>query len=424
MIYKRHLSLPALLLLSLWMTGCKGDIDRNADRSEYISVYLSESAQKPSDEMWLPCAGGEATVYVHSNVPFDVQWQDGKLPAWLRVKSTRDCGKGVKAVTVEFDPITKRQEESVSRGLYERRDGVLMLTNSSIYLGKYFVMHQGLTKRIGTDFSFLTDGYDIPNKTIGETLYRDWTSPQKAYGYSSTCIEGQEAAWCYAKKGYVRLGNAEGVGADLVLPLSSAFANDSLLVVSFAAVAQNGKALGDFTGDTGGDVINEDVPENPGQGGGTEPIKPMGAAAAPGEEDSEMDNTHLRLEITGGGFIRDAEGRRATSIDFEVGYYNPDSPDYPSDIFNGAHYLVFIEGDSRDPLTAQTSIRLISGDISGVPASGNNRIFVDDIYVYRMLMNHRKYEGADPVDVDEDIYELNGRRNGLDTVLGGGAAGK
>lgn len=420
------MSFLAVILLSFALAGCRGGIDKNAARSEYISVYLTETAQSPSDEMWLPCAGGQVTVYVHSNVPFDVQWQDGKLPAWLRIKSAEDRGNGVTALTVEFDPLVKRQAELVQRGLYERRDGVLMLTNSSMYLGKYFVMHQGLTKRTGTDFSFLTDGYDIPNKTIGETLYKDWTAPQKAYGYSSTCINGQEAAWCYAKKGYVRLGNAECMGADLVFPLCSSFAYDSLLVVSFSAVAQNGKALGDFTGDTGGDVINEDVPDTPGEGGGTEPIKPMtslSAAADEGEE-PELDNTHLRLEITGGGFIRNEEGKRDTAIDLEVGYYDTNSPDYPSDIFKGAHYLVFIEGDARNPLTAQTSIRLISGSMSEEPASRNNRIFVDDVYVYRMLMHYRKKAEDIPVDMDEDLYELNGRKSGLDKVLGGGASGK
>lgn len=423
MRYKKYMSALSVFLLSLGTVGCTGGLDKNADRSEYIKVYLSESAQTPSDEMWLPCAGGETTVYVQSNVKLDAQWQDGKLPAWLRIKSMSDRGNGMTAVTVEYDPLTKKQEELVSRGLYERRDGVLMLTNASIFLGKYFVMHQGLTKRVGTDFSFLTDGYDIPNKTIGETLFQDWTSPQKAYGFSSTCIEGQESAWCYAKKGYVRLGNSEGIGADLVLPTSSAIANDSLLVVSFAAVAQNGKALGDFTGDTGGDVINEDVPSSPGEGGGTEPIKPMGASAAATGDEPEMDATHLRIEITGGGFFRNEEGKPTNALDFEVGYYDTSSPGYPSDMFEGARYLVFAEGDSQNPLTAQTTIRLIAGDMSGVPSSVNNRIFIDDVYVYRMLMHHRRFEGDIPYDVDENIYELNGRRNGLDKVLGGGAKG-
>ena len=436
------------------MSGCS-PIDKNAERGEYIKVYTSADAKTAADEAWLPCAGGTTSLYVRTNVPFEVKWQDGKLPAWARVGEPVRMNGNLYRIDVEFDPLYRRQSEAVSRGLYERRDGVLMLTNSGLFLGRYFVLHQGLTKRLGTDFSWLTDGYDIPNKTIGETLYQDWTSSQKAYGYSSTAFEGQKSAWCYAKKGYVRLGNEEGMGADFILPAVSAFAGDSLLVLSFAAVAQVGAALGDFTGNTEGGITpgeeynpgtgggsgegeggNEggeggeggnpsepdepQVPVNPGESGGTETITPMSIsyrAAATGS-DTEKDASKLRIEISGGGFIRSAAGDKATSLELELGHYDPSSPSYPADIFEGQRYLVFIEGDRSNPLSGKTCIRFVAGDISGT-STRPNRVFLDDIYVYRMWMNYRKDENSPRIDMDEDIYKLNSGTSGPDMVLGG-----
>jgi len=413
----------SVLLLAFcfsFFSSCNKD-DKNADRNEYIKVYMSSDSEYSVEEAWLPCAGGSTTIYVRSNVSFEVKWQDGKIPAWASVSKPQSLGGDLYSVKIEYTPLSQRQPDVIARGLYERRDGVLMLTNSGLYLGRYFVLHQGLTKRMGTDFSWLSDGYDIPNKTIGETLYEDWTSSQKAYGYSSTCFEGQNSAWCYSKKGYVRLGNEEGMGADFLMPTSSSFANDSLLVLSFAAVAQVGASTGDFTGNTDDVITPEDEPVGPGEGGGTEPITPMSAPSGRGprtDNSSDRDASKLKVEVIGGGFIRTAGGGKPTSIELEVGYYNPSSPKFPSDIFDSQRYLIFIEGDKTNPLTNGTFVRFEIGDVTG-KSKVPNRIFLDDLYIYRMLMNYKKNEWSPRMDMDEDLYQLNHCVSGRDSVLGG-----
>ena len=64
------------------LSGCN-PADKNAERGEYIKVYTSADAKTAADEAWLPCAGGTTSLYVRTNVPFEVKWQDGKLPAGL-----------------------------------------------------------------------------------------------------------------------------------------------------------------------------------------------------------------------------------------------------------------------------------------------------------------------------------------------------
>ncbi|MBQ7517972.1 MAG: hypothetical protein IJU13_06060, partial [Bacteroidales bacterium] len=220
------LLLPALFLL----LSCK-KTDPNAERSEYIQVYDSPGSDTPLKQAFIPVKGGSVTLYIKSSVSFNAKWQDGNVPAWAEVTQPQSVGDGVWKISVTAGPIS---EDAV----YERRTGVLMLTAPEIHLGNFFVVGQGLLPRIACDFSWLT-GSAAPNETIYDVLMDNWNNAQKGKGFSSTLIEGQEHAWVYGKDGYIKLGNNEYMGADLLTPHTGAFQNDSLLVVSFKAVVQN-----------------------------------------------------------------------------------------------------------------------------------------------------------------------------------------
>ena len=165
---------------------------------------------------------------------------------------------------------------------------------------------------------------------------------------------------------------------------------DSLLILSFRAVSQSGADLPDFTG-------------------GTEPIVPMGVmCATKADGDAEpVDDNHLRVEILDGGFIRDKIGEKGTSIDFDLSSYNRESPNYPADIFDSGRYMVFLAGTLNNPINVNTTVRFVAGSMSETAAEKNNRVFIDDIFIYRI----------DPKK-SEDPFILYGSRSGKDKLMG------
>jgi hypothetical protein len=415
-----------LFAIAFVVASCQND-DPNALRKEFIEVYATADCVEPLERTHLPVRGGEVTLYIKSNIQFDLEWQDGnidelgQIKPWARVSPLQSIGDGLWKITVSAD---KLSEEAV----YEKRSGVLMLKAPEIHAGRFFVVDQGLTARVASDFSWLT-GSEKPNETISDVIYENWSNLQKNKGFKTTIIPGQEKAWVYGKAGYIKLGNSDGMGADLIAPREAMMRYDSLLVVSFKAVVQNGPSTGDFYGDTEGvygdgeqpadptpepepdpDPTPDDPtpsdPTNPGEGG-TELIKPMSVAIAPAAD--EMDNNTLTLEVVGGGVIRDFITTGATSITFnDIPTYNRMHPDFPANMFDGGEYLVFIESTKANPITANTTVRFIAGSMSDTPAAKNSRIFLDDIYIYRV---NAKF--------DEDFYQLNGGKSGKDQVLGG-----
>ncbi len=407
---------PYCLLLSLMLAvSCHGD-DPNAERKEYIRVYAGVSDKEPLASAWLPVRGGSTDLYVKSNVSFSAKWQDGNVPAWASITGPVPVGDKWWKITVSADSLSKEVS-------YVRRTGVLMLTAPEIYLGNYFVLHQGLQPRISCDFSWLS-GSQKPNETVNDVQYDNWSNSWKGKGFTSSLIEGQEGVWVYSKEGYVKLGNSEGVGADLLTPHTGAFQYDSLLVLSFKAVVQNGASIGNFYGTTdpveqGGETGSHDNPDDPGNdpdpgsSSGTEPITPMSVVGTPhprtqGEDPDGVDNNSLTVEVTGGGVIRDYASQGRTSIKFNLTTYDRKSPAYPADIFRDAAYLVFICSTPSNPIGPNTTVRFIAGDMSGNASAVCSRIFIDDIYVYR----------TNPAQ-DEDIFVLNDGRSGRDLVLGG-----
>ncbi len=405
------------LLPALALSSCKKE-DPNAERSDYIRAYLPSDRNTPIDQTWVSVRGGSVRVLIESTVPFSSKWQDGQVPAWAEATAPRQVGEGLWEITITAG----RMPAELG---YERRSGVLMLSAPDQFLGKYLVVNQGFISRVSSDFSWL-NGNAAPNETYDDVLMANWTNVQKGKGFTSTVIEGQENAWVYGKAGYIKLGNDDGMGADLFTPHNGLFRYDSLLVLSFKAIVQNGPSTGDFmaiTEPVDGDGIDPDPgpgpgpdpgpdpePEDPGTSG-TEPILPMPVQryGAPQIDPGLMDNGTLTIEIQGGGVLRDQAGKGVTSITFtDLPTYDRESAEYPLDIFKNSSYLVFLSSVPGNAISANTTLRFIAGSMATAPAEKCSRIFLDDVYVYRMNAK-----------VDEDIFGLNGKRSGRDNVLGG-----
>lgn len=381
---RKALKYCIVLLPLLAVLSCRKD-DANAVRGDEIYVYdtRDDAEALPLERTWISVRGGTNTYYVRSSRPFEIKWQDSG-DGWGRVGTPEKLDGDWWKISVTADPISSRTPLQ-GEGLYQRRYGVVMLTSSSHYLGTYLKVEQGMEQRLFSDFSWLS-GSPEPNATHKDLLMSRWTTAQQNMGYTSTVLPGQEEAWVYSKEGYVKIGSDKAIGADLITPRVSAFLNDTLLVVSFRAVVQNGALEPDFSG-------------------GTEPIVPM-RRIRPKAEEGEVDLNRLTLRITGGGQFRDAGGVSSLTFD-DIPTYDLSSPDYPADIFRSdeARYIAFIEGTEQNPVTVNTQIHFEAGDQSGQPMERCNRIFLDDLCIYRF---------SDLF--DEDIFPLIGR-SGKDSVL-------
>ena len=380
---KKLLLILAVLIPALCLS-CK-KTGPGPERSEYIRVYDSAESELPIDSTWVSVKGGTLTYYIRSNVPFEAKWQNEGVQ-WARIEQPKKISDELWSISLTADPIsTRTYSTTVTEGLYTYRYGVIMLTAPSLQLGKYFVVEQGYVNRVACNFSWLYGSAD-PNAAYNDVVMDSWTVAQQNQGFTSTLIPGQEHAWVFSKEGYVRLGNEKGYGADLLTPHTAGFQEDSLLIVSFKAVAQTGENMPDFTG-------------------GTEPIVPMRASSAVPRADSE--GTKLTVEVTGGGYIRDLVDERGTSVSFNLGGYDRESPDFPSDIFKDGHYVVFIAGTLANPITVNTTIRFVAGNLSETASEVDSRVFLDDIFIYRM-----------DVKKSEDPFLLRRCRSGKDTIMG------
>lgn len=387
--FRYTIRLCLLLALTAAFVSC-GKSGRG-ERKEYIKVYDSPDGGTALDRVWMSVSGGTSTFYIKSNVDFSAKWQSEDA-SWASISEPRKLSDGLWSIDVTVKPVLGRSlrssAEGVPTGLYTRRYGVLMLTCPELFLGKYLVVEQGLESRISSNFSWLYGSPD-PNDTYSDVPMGKWTAAQRNHGFTSTVIDGEQEAWVFSKEGYLKLGNDRGAGADLITPRTADFQFDTLLVVSFKAVAQNGDVLPDFTG-------------------GTEPIVPMRNVAARSADGG--DKSTLRVEVTGGGCIRDLVETGGTSLTLELPTYDRESSSFPADIFSNGSFLVFIEGTESNPITVNTAIRFITGDMKPSDDGACCRVFLDDIFVYRQDLL-----------LDEDLFILNGSKSGKDNITGGKA---
>lgn len=172
--------------------------------------------------------------------------------------------------------------------------------------------------------------------TTNEKLIGDWTEAQKEYQWSSTIAKEEDKAYCYGKFGFIRLGDDQGHGADLITPYITDIVRDSVLLVSFDAVAYT-------------------------------------------EEDGTKDNNKLVINILNGGEFADTH---TTTKTIDLDYYDPLDPDVLTTMWNKGRHNFYVVSPPERPVTANTKFQIIGGDYT--LTTGNNRVFVDNFYVYRL----------------------------------------
>lgn len=348
--------LSVLLAVFLATTACDDDDDGSL-RDEYIEIYADPDGE-PIEAGYLDCRGGTAKFYVKSNINWTVEWQydQTSYDSWLTIEDDTETQGEFRVVTLNVD--------CYSYAYYSRRYGMLnfLAEDSSLGYNVYLPVYQGSTMRAGTTFWWLYYGYYSPLYSTGETSITEWTSTQLSYGFTSTIIDGEEVAHCYGKYGYIRLGDDEGHGGDIICPYNTYFVYDDMLMVSFRAVAY---------------------------------VDP---------ETGEKDDNVVTVEVLDGGVIYDYADKEKTYIDLEVGYYDIESENFPSDMWDESNYLVFVKATDANPMTTSTRIRIKAGSF-GTPSSTNNRVYIDNFYVYRYTED------------EQDYYTDNGG-SGADVLLG------
>lgn len=349
----------ACVLVSL--TGCQKE-GLNRPRGEFIDVYASledlNAEKQPIKSLFVPVAGGLTKVYVKSNVTFNTQWQNSTSIPWGKVVTCDKIDEQVYSITLKVLPRSK------TSAYYTKRTAMLMLGAKELDFNCFITVYQGLTARLGTDFSWLKYGTDNPLSMDG-TPIDEWKDVDIEKGYESTVMEDDGYIYAYGKNGYIQLGDDNGHIADIITPFAVGdIRNDSLLVLTLNAVA--------FSSPEGNKDINR-----------------------------------LKIEVLDGGVIRDYAEEGKTFIEFNAEYYDAATVSgNASAMWDKSELLIGIASTSKNPITANTRIRITALDQSG----NNSRIFIDNIYLRRIYYK-------DGLPVDEDLYLLNGG-SGPDRILG------
>ena len=354
----------AALLLAAATYAVSCEEHSNSERNESIEIYDDPIECEALDGAFVSVKGGLHQLYVKSNVDFKATWEDDGTSPWAAVVdySTVDPKTGFRVVTLKVKP------RSSTSCYYTRRTGMLILSsvNAELNYNKYLKVHQGTTARVSCDFAQLKYGKTDPRFTDSETPIEDWTSAQKKYGFTSTVISGQTKSHCYGKNGYLKLGDDKGHGADLISPYASDLRYDSMLMVSFRAVA--------FT-----DFVT-----------------------------GKRDANKITVEVLGGGVIADYAEEGRTTIDLEAVYYDPKSDEFPQNMWDNSELAVFVVSTKQNPITINTQVRITCGSLS--PSSTeNNRIYLDNFYIRRYTEDEENYfetnggSGADRI-LSEVVY--------------------
>lgn len=356
--FSRGLAGAALIAATIGITSC--ETHSNSDRNESIKVYADPIAKEPIDAGIVGVKGGLAKLYVDANIDFVATWEDDAATPWAKVVdySSTDPQTGLRVITL------KANRRSTTSSYYTRRTGMLILAASDgeLNYNRIIPIHQGSTARVSNDFATLKYGKTDPRFTDGETPIDNWTTAQKNLGFTSTTIEGEEVAHCYGKNGYLKLGDDKGHGADLISPYTNTLRSDSMLMVSFRAVAYT-----DFY---------------------------TGA----------KDDNKIKVEVLDGGVIADFADTGKTSIELEAAYYDPRSDEFPENMWEGSDLLVFVVGTQLNPITVNTRIRISCGSFTQT-SPVNNRIFLDNFYIRRL-------------EADEENYFTENNGIGKDIILG------
>lgn len=311
------------------------DDEEVGSRSDF--VVISETPEKtPLASLFCKIEGGLDTLYVFSNVEYEMFFQTAvKGEDWIKVVAS-DYQSDIQAVRLILDiaPVDKT---------FEKRTGTLSFVAKEQYLGQFLPVNQGFNTHYGSNFSWLSYGEQTGNPyvTDKEAIFDKWSPAQKGYNWTSTyALELDSTAFCYGLYGYVKLGN-DTVGGDLISPFSAnTIVRDTLLILSFDAVA--------FTSIEG-----------------------------------VQDNNKLTVQLQNGGVFSDG----TTSRVLDLGHIDHTSKNPGKDMWIDARYNFVIKNTPEKPFTADMKVRFATGDHQTIPSSGGNRVFMDNIYLYRLDAN-------------------------------------
>lgn len=341
------------LTAALFTVSCEQP--ENSVRSEVIEVYTGLDEIEPVDQASVLVVGGLHQLYVKSNVAFTASWEDGETTPWATIVDQETVEGGYRVITLDV----KRRNKTP---YYTRRTGTLVLAanNEGLNYNKYIKIHQGSLARVSSDFAWSKYGSSDPRLDDG-VAFNSWTQTMKDKGFRSTTIVGQEGPHFYGKNGFVQLGDAAGHGADMYSPFASDLRYDSLLMVSFRAVAHTDYKTG------------------------------------------AKDGNKFTVEVVGGGVIADFAEQGVTKIELEAKNFDPASELFPNDMWDGTEFMIFVLSTEANPLTVNTAIRITSGSLEE-PTATPNRLYVDNFYIRRVV------EGEEP------YFEENGG-SGVDKIM-------
>ena len=200
----------------------------NDPRKETIEVHaLEDCSDEPLTACCLGVMGGASELYVKSNVDqFNVFWQDAAPTPWARVTSCEKTSRtGVWKVGIEFNP---RSEGC----LYYRRGGTLSISAAEQNLGMFLPVYQGAATRVQDHFDSFAYGSSDPHVDEGEVNIDQWSTTLKNKGFDSEKVGSANSVACYARNGYLKLGDSNGNKGSLITPYNELYRYDSLLVVT------------------------------------------------------------------------------------------------------------------------------------------------------------------------------------------------
>jgi hypothetical protein len=321
-------------------------------REDKLSFHAqADCSDEPMKEAAVSVLAGTRTLYLKSSFDkeIDLFWQDAATYPWAKIEEFEPTGtKGVYRITLSYP-------DRYPGVWYARRVGTLSAVVPGEDFGVFLPVRQGATDRVVEDFSAWTYGSADPWSDISDTPLDNWTTALKDRGFSSEHVGSDTLGRCYGRVGYIRLGDKEAHRGSVLTPRNDSFRFDTLLMVSFRAAAFKEKV-------------------------------------------GSKDDNHFRVEVTGGGFIRDYAETEQTWIDLEAPYIQNKEDFFGSDSW----FLVFIADSDSNQMTATTRIKITSGTDT---SEGCSRLFLDDISITRLVP-----------DVDEDFYAEN-EGSGKDKIM-------
>lgn len=331
----RHLTtILAWTCVSIGAASCSDDPD--FDRSGDIVWSYSEDFSTPSQwskQNWLvvPVKGfRERCIYVKSKedltVRFEANDEESEETDWLKIVDIRrDVSPDVDCVVLSAD---------AHPGIYVKRTGCIILSGGDGQFNDYIQVRQGYDIRVNGAFDWLKYGSTDPLSTDGEMPIAGWSTQQQEYGWSSEPAEEGGTAYCYGKNGYLRLGDDQRHGANLVTPYTSALAADTAILVCFDAVAYTAS-------------------------------------------DGTSDDNRLTLRIRGGGMFLDG----STEKSITVKSLDPSAGDLPTAMWEESSQEFYVVSGPRNRISGATRIELMAGDYT---MEACNRIFIDNFYLFRL----------------------------------------